>query len=339
MDLKKLALLFPLVLMVTSTSSSACTRALRADPSQAVMVGRNMDWNEDMNTDLVVYPRGIAHRGATAENPVSWTSQYGSIVAAVYGKIGSDGMNEAGLGAHILWLNESNYGTRNPVKPGLSVALWMQYYLDNFKSVEEAVRFSQSESIQVTPQFHPQTGRWITVHLVLDDASGDSAVLEYIDGKLHIYHDKNYLTATNDPSFDKQLLNMQSYSVFGGDQPVPGSNSPTDRFVRAAWYTASLPTATSTEDELSAVLSVLNNAAQPYRVPDPDKPYASKTIWHSVVDLTNRFYYFQSTATLNLIKVNFNHFNLEANSPVLQLNLNKHPEYVGDVSDKFTESD
>jgi choloylglycine hydrolase len=43
------------------------------------------------------------------------------------------------------------------------------------------------------------------LHLSLSDATGDSAILEYINGKLVIHHGSQYRVMTNSPTFDQQL--------------------------------------------------------------------------------------------------------------------------------------
>ena len=322
-------------LLFTSTTTNACTRVLHVE-DQAVMVGRNMDWKENLHPDIVIFPRGEERLGSFDENPLTWTSRYGNVVTTSYGLIPSDGMNEKGLAAHILWLDESDYGKQDPNKPSLSVVMWLQYYLDNFASVDEAVRFTEANPLQVAPYYHSTTKKWLNLHLILDDASGDSAILEYTDGKLHIFHDKNYISATNDPTYDKQIANLKQYKVFGGDKPLPGTNEPTDRFVRATYYTQMIPASDTIAAEVASVLSVINNTAQTYTKGTPDKPHMSSTLWHTVLDLTHRVYYFQSTTSQHLISISLDKFNLKEGSPVLFLDLEHHPEYVDDVTDKFT---
>ncbi len=56
-------------------------------------------------------------RGANTDNTVFWTSKYGSLSAAGYDIGITDGMNEAGLVANLLFLPESVYerpATRAP---------------------------------------------------------------------------------------------------------------------------------------------------------------------------------------------------------------------------------
>lgn len=44
----------------------------------------------------------------------------------------------------------------------------------------------------VTGEVPGMPGRMTTVHLSLSDATGDSAILEWIDGELTIHHDRAY---------------------------------------------------------------------------------------------------------------------------------------------------
>ncbi|MBA3325428.1 MAG: linear amide C-N hydrolase [Rhodobacteraceae bacterium] len=51
-----------------------------------------------------------------------------------------DGMNEAGLAGNVLYLAEADYGNAAASgKPLMSIAAWLQYVLDNFATVDEAV--------------------------------------------------------------------------------------------------------------------------------------------------------------------------------------------------------
>ena len=98
--------------------ASACSRMLSAANGQAVLTARNMDWPVDAGTSLWVLPRGIQRDGMAGKNSVKWTSKYASIVTASAwlpsGKSAvSDGMNEKGLVANMLWLDPSDYGKRD----------------------------------------------------------------------------------------------------------------------------------------------------------------------------------------------------------------------------------
>jgi choloylglycine hydrolase len=48
-------------------------------------------------------------------------------------------------------------------------------------------------------------GQPAQLHLSISDATGDSAIFEYIHGKLVIHHSKRYQVMTNSPMFADQL--------------------------------------------------------------------------------------------------------------------------------------
>lgn len=328
---KNLLLLFVFVTQVFATATFACTRALWVT-DKAVVVGRTMDWVGDMKSNLWVYPRGIERDGLAEVNSMSWVSKYGSIVTGAYDAMSTDGLNEKGLGVHIFWLLETNYGKRNPALPGMSVLVWLQYYLDNFASVAEAVKFTQTTPFQVEPFELDQP---MSLHFLLEDSTGDSAIVEYIDGKVNIYHDRNHTVVANSPTFDKHLENLRLYQGFGGDKPLPGTTESMDRFVRAAYYVSHLPEPTSERDAITKILSVTNTAAMPYGTSSAERPTPSETIWHTALDLTHRVYYFVSTTNHNLLWASLDKFNLNAGAPILKLDIVNHPDLSGDVTKEF----
>jgi hypothetical protein len=141
-----------------------------------------------------------------AEFP-QWVSRYGSIAASSWDIATPDGMNEKGLVANMLWLVKSEYPSfdKDGGKTGLTIAAWAQYVLDNYATVKEAVESLRKEEFVVVTDFIPGTDKFTTVHLSISDVSGDSAILEYVEGKLVIHHDSSYQVMTNDPLFEEQL--------------------------------------------------------------------------------------------------------------------------------------
>ncbi|RFA26994.1 choloylglycine hydrolase [Alkalilimnicola ehrlichii] len=309
-----------------------CTRVLWDRSGQGVLVGRNMDWMEDMRTRLWVLPRGAQRLGTDNDpNPLRWSARYGSLVATAYDEATTDGMNEKGLATHLLWLTESAYGERDQNVPALSIALWAQFFLDRFASVAECVEYLATQPFQVRPQVDPNTQRWATVHLAIDDPSGDSAIIEYIDGQCVTHHDRNYRVMTNSPPFDQQLEHLRHYQGLGGSQPLPGTTEAADRFVRASYYVGRLPAADTPMQAYAALLSVMRNAAQPFGVPDPTRPHMSQTIWRTLADLTRRIYAFESSFSPNIVWTRIDELDFEQ---CQRLDLTS-AKPIGDVTDRF----
>jgi len=112
------------------TITEACSRILYHGEDGIVITWRTMDWIEDMHTNLWAFPARMQRDGRAGRNSFSWTSQYGSVIASGYGNSTTDGMNERGLVANVLWLAESVYPPYDGTRPGLSRSRWAQYGLD-----------------------------------------------------------------------------------------------------------------------------------------------------------------------------------------------------------------
>ncbi|MCX5750449.1 MAG: linear amide C-N hydrolase [Candidatus Saganbacteria bacterium] len=337
-------LLSGFVLFLSRNTVLACSRVLSANNGQAVLCGRNMDWPENMATSLWIFPRDIKRSGLVKNNSLTWASKYGSLVNVSSAKdlgLVSDGMNEKGLAANLLWLDESDYGIRDTRLPGLSVSLWAQYYLDSFATVAEAVQAFKKSPYQIITLSVPQgkISKIAALHLSLADKTGDSAIIEFIGGKAVIHHDRNYAVMTNSPAYEKQLGNLKQYDGFGGSKPLPGTTKPQDRFVRAAYYLKYLPKPHDLREALAGVFSIMRNISQPFHIAfDPKHPSSSATIWRVVADLTNGTYYFESTVNPNIVWADLNKFDLKSGSSAMRIDLSANSELVGNITKQFVKA-
>src|ERR1700761_4293927 len=151
--------------------AEACTRLVYLGANDQVITARSMDWKVDVGTNLWLFPRGMKRTGEAGPNSAQWTLKYGSVIASGYDISTTDGMNEAGLVANVLWLVESSYPKYDGKKPGLSLAAWAQYVLDNFSSVAEAVDALSTEPFTIVTDRVPGENRLATLHLSISDAT------------------------------------------------------------------------------------------------------------------------------------------------------------------------
>jgi choloylglycine hydrolase len=111
-----------------------------------------MDLYRSDEAKMVVYPRGLERVSKTGDSKsFTWKSKLGSVAVTSFGTATSDGMNEKGLVANLLYLGDTKYEQRDS-RPGLSNLLWAQYLLDNFASVKEAVE--GLKDVQIVPVEH-----------------------------------------------------------------------------------------------------------------------------------------------------------------------------------------
>jgi len=341
-----LVAVFTAMSLVSPSVANACTRVLWNDNAIAVMASRSMDWIGSSKPRLVVLPRGmerdggkLAGRQVVTENPATWTSRFGSLVVTSLNAGTPDGMNERGLAVHGLWLNATDYGPRDTSKAGVQAAMWPQYVLDNAASVTEAIALQSR--IQPTNVFIPAddggTER-VPLSLAVEDASGDSAIMQYIDGKLIVHHGPEYRVLANDPPYDDALAELAKYDFTNAtrDLPLPGNTNSLDRFIRANFYSEFLRKTTprTNREAVASLMSVARNVSDPIGSPYSEPGVVDETDYRTLADLTNRVYYFELSRGLAVLRTDMRDLNFRKGAPVLELNPN-NPRLQGNVTSKY----
>jgi len=322
------------------TLAEACTRVLWNQGGN-VLAGRTMDWPESTQPVLTVLPRGLHHDGGKLggqslndPNPMKWTSKYGSLVTTVYGLGAADGINERGLTAHMLYLSPADFGARDTSLPGISGALWAQYALDNAANVTEALQ----ALAKIQPIMVEAHGHKATVHLALEDPSGDSAIIEYIGGKPVVHHGREFRVMTNDPPYDQPLalLKKLDFSKPDSNLSVPGNVNSRDRFQRASYFLAVFPQPKTEREGVASMFAIVRNASVPFGA-----PYAKfgiyNTEYRTVADITKRIYFFELSTEPNVIWTDLSKLNFDVHAPVRTLN----PDNInlsGDVSAAYSKA-
>lgn len=325
--------------LVLSSTAEACTRFVYQGANGQVITARSMDWKSDVMTNLYVLPKGIERTGEAGPNSIKWKAKYGSVVATGYDVSTTDGVNEAGLAANLLWLVESEYPPfGKDSRPGLTIAAWAQYVLDNFASVDEAVAALEKQPFTIVTDNVPGENRLTTLHLSMSDASGDSAIVEYIGGRQVIHHDRKYQVMTNSPVFDQQLALDAYWKQIGGTVMLPGTNRAADRFARASFYVNAIPKDENANRAVASVFSVIRNVSVPYGLNTPEEPNISSTRWRTVVDHKRKLYFFESALTPNTFWIDLKALDFSAETgKVMRLDLGENQDhtYSGNATEDF----
>jgi penicillin V acylase-like amidase (Ntn superfamily) len=321
-------------------SADACSRAVYFGLEGQTITGRTMDWVvPDIDTNLWLYPRGLERSSNTA-NPLVWKAKHGTVVAAIYEGAAADGMNEQGLVANLLYLVGAEYEpeTEGDTRPTLPVSAWVQYMLDNYATVAEAVEGMRKGEFRVVTVVAP-SGQKGLVHLSVSDASGDSAIFEFIGGKLVIHHSRDYQIMTNEPTYDQQLGLANYWKEIGGSVMLPGTNRAADRFARLSYY---INATTQTADPRAAtatVFSIMRNVSVPKGITTPGRPNIADTLWLAVADQKNKVYFFQDTNSASAVWVNLNKLDFGEGSGPRKLQLDGNPDLAGDQTANFQPAD
>ena len=174
--------------------------------------------------------------------------------------------------------------------------------------------------------------------MMIEDANGDAAVIEFLKGKMVVHHGPQFRVMTNEPAYNIQLSNLKKYKLFGGKLAMPGDVDPLSRFVRASSYLKTLPKPQSYIDAIAGVLSVIRTTMVPFGA---EETAATKTVdawptrWATVQDLTNKIYYFNSTTTPNIIWIDFKNLDFSEGASAMSVDPT-NLQSVGEVSKDLT---
>lgn len=319
-----------IIFYFSSVNANACTNITLHYNNQSI-VGQNFDW-PNKYAYLLINPAGVKRESTDVKNkgmPLQWVSKYGS-ATIVYADKNKQvdktavlgGINQYGLSGSILWLDTAQYSKRIK-KPELGTTQWVQYFLDNAKTVAESIKLAQRIDIEPTI-YH---GKPVLVHLIVHDAAGNSAVMENINGKLVIYQGKNLpLPILTNDFYQESIQSLKQYKNFGGNLPLPGGHHSKSRFILAAYFLQTLPTTQSSQQAIANTFDALGYLSQP-----PGSSW--QTGWSAVYDLSNKVLYYRDVDNQQIRFVRLNDFDLSAGQAAKLLFMNNN--FSGNVKKYF----
>lgn len=315
-----------------SSTASANTLAFWNDNPQAKVVSRSMDLGENDSPILRASAPGLIKIGDLSKFHLSWESKYKSIVVTAYQtNATTDGINNQGLSAHLL-PREAPIPTISPMAqnvinmslPTVSNLLWVQYVLDNYKTVNEVIL--GLDQYRITEGMIGN--KEVTSHLAVQDATGDSAIIEVVNGTVKVFHGKEFNVATNQEGLDLQLNLLTQYTPFGGELPLSGGHDADSRYVRTTAQLRNLPTPTSSNEAVAGIESIIRSNSVPHN------NQGTSTRWISTADLTNGIFYFHSMTNPGGVWVDLKRVKLNEGTPMMFFNPNQSYR-TGDVSKLF----
>ena len=300
------------VLFIASPRSDACSAVLLEISGRSIMV-RNYDWHLGHGLVIVNQP-GIAKRAMSFDNPAEWVSKYGSVTVNQYGReLPCDGINETGLAIAILWLEASEYPATDE-RPSVNTAQWVQYQLDTAATVDEVI--ASERALRITPFGGAK------VHYFVANASGDCAVIEYLDGEMVVHRGDSlpHAQITNNTCAFSQTV-LAEYEEFGGRRPIASDSSSLSRYVRLAAEASKLKT-NSNAPHLVALETI-------------HKVRQNSTRWQIAYDLQAKEMFFRTKGREAVRFVKLAECNFDATNPVMVLDIEAPLE--GDVLAEFRE--
>lgn len=290
-----------------------------------VVVGRSLDYPALMGFQLCVIPRGIqrtARAGAAGAGSKSWTTRHGVVGLSVAGNDAAiiDGMNDAGLSAHLLYMVGGFFNPAEFKGDGSDVSQveLASYLLSTCATIDEVRDEMTRINVWGWDADLPFTP---PVHVLVHDRTGSAAIEFRPEGMVVL--DNPTSVGTNSPYLEWHLLNLHNYVGFSADNPkaqrvhprvggmdiqplgvgwglrgLPGDYTGASRFVRAV---ALLTHATTPRDGREAemlTLHVLNTFDVPpgvVREPGPDHTSLDEVTYaDTIANLTDLRYSYRA---------------------------------------------
>ena len=219
-----------------------------------VVAARSMEFPMGMPTQLAVLPADHAGTGSVGDggHPKTWTAAHGVVGMGVFGHADwlVDGLNTAGVSAHLLYMPGGYCSFRKPKGDGsdLSQLDLAAYLLGTCGSIDEVK--AAVAGVTVVGR-DPGMGFVPPVHCLVHDTTGSIAIEFHAHGTRVV--DNPVGIATNAPYLDWHLTNLGNYLGVSAENPpdemvggltlsapgqgeglrgIPADYTPAARFVR-----------------------------------------------------------------------------------------------------------
>ncbi|MBI4804862.1 MAG: choloylglycine hydrolase family protein [Desulfovibrio sp.] len=336
--------------------AQACTSIRLKTADGAVIYARTMEF-ANFPSSVCVVPKGSKYQGTLPDGQsrgMKWTAKYGFVGMNVEGvPIVTDGMNEKGLIVGSLYIPAYvKYQPYSSAKASSTLAQFEvnTWLLSSFATVAEVRKGIKSATVCQGPM--EKTGA-TPLHFTVHDATGESLVIEYVDGALKL-HDNPIGVLTNSPNFDWMLTNLSNYVNLSPDNAngttmsgvkvlpfsqgsgllgLPGDFTSPSRFVRMVALTQTAEPVTGPDAGVTLAMTIINNVDIPVgsvRQKTATGVDLEITDWTVVADVARKRYYYRTYDNKNWSYVDLTKALAGAKSP-MSIAINKPADYP-DVS-------
>ena len=330
------------VAVVMPARAAACSEVALSDGAEIAVSARTMDFPVDLKSELHVVPRGrhMTTSAPDGEKGLSWTSRYGFVGVNVLdmGRY-ADGLNEKGLSAAFLWLEETEYPVPDKAENALSIQDTGAWLLGNFATVDEVK--AALEEVTIWGEFADEVQMVPPFHIAIHDGKRKHLVIEFIKGEMKVYDNPNGVL-TNDPAFDWQTTNLafaDANEMYIGI--LPGGSTTAARFVMLSQLKDMSPQPESAREAVEFAVGIINrvNSAPGEGIStesDLQGPYGnSYTQWTAVRDHKNTVFYYSTLLNTSLRALDLKTLDLSEGQPVKKLRMdNDDADWYQDMSDR-----
>lgn len=310
--IKQLCLAAAALLLLSGVAGRSCTTFVQESGRQ-IFLGRNLDWDWE-NGMVFINPRHIRKMAVVADvaEAARWTSKYGSVTFNQFGReMPFGGMNEAGLVIENMWLDGTTYPPPD-ARPEVNMLQWIQYQLDNCRTVAEVIATDRRIRLENTPVR-------ARIHYLVCDATGDCATIEFINGamKVHRGNDMPYHALAND-TYSSEAAYFKAHPK-AGMKPLAETDS-MSRFCRAAVRAADFKPSQSAQKNVAYAFDTLDQVRQ-----------GSYTVWQIVYDVSDRRIFWRTRTNRSMRSLNLKALDFAPSEPVRCADIEANPSGSGEL--------
>ena len=353
---------FCLIFAVTANLSFACTDFQIKSTDGSIVIGRSMEFAQEMGSRICVHARGEEGYSESSEGKkeFTWRNKYGYISIDAFGLeyVVVDGINEEGLSFGALWLPGTQYQSVSEKEraKAINVGQVGAWILGSFKETDEVKR--AIKEVRVWCDVVPEINKVPPLHFAIHDAKGNNIVIEFIEGEVKIY-DNPIGVMTNAPPFEWHIDNLRNYinldclnsgpqTIRGvvlmptgsgsGMHGIPGDWTPASRFVRAALFMHFANPVKNAQEGVNLAAHILNSVDIPYgdiKTGTEGPQIDDYTQWTVIKDLTNKVLYVRDYNNLSLRSVDLKKLKFEPGTKTKLIPLMEEDSRITDITEKF----
>ena len=231
-------------------------------PINTAIMAANYDWTVSGGL-IFANDRGWEKAAFLADNsngqvPAKWRTRYASLTLSQWGReFPMQGLNEFGLSGVVLNAPANYPSSTSDSRQFITEMQWLQFQLDNYRSVVEVEDNLHKFSIQKINA---------ALHLFFCDATKDCGLVEFQHGQA-VMHRIDIRAITNS-SYE---ASQNAWNRYNQNSPLPLGYDSLNRVVRATWYSRYSPV---------SEVTLFNNLK--------DLGTSGWTNWHSIFDLSTK---------------------------------------------------
>ncbi len=327
----------------------ACTVLITRDANGAVYQGRTNEYAGMQPDRLTYYPAGsrIESMKPNGQSGLTFNTKHAFLAATLYGMVPGgkqdfvhEGVNDQGMSFTVnAIMGNRSAQLDSSAQNVLAVTDMGAWALGNFQNVGQVKQALQNNQVSVwLPKIPSMANLEAPVHFALFDKTGAGIVIEFFNGQVQVY-DNPVGVMTNTPAFPWHLENLNNYAQltnvdknagkFGNYKVaaydsgnalgnLPGSQTSSGRFVKAAFYSTYIEKAKTPKQAIQNLAHVMNNFDRPVNItidlPGTGSaaegasalPTSEATYFTVLNDLANNQFYIRT-----IYAMNFSRFDLK----------------------------